>query len=59
MRNEKKRNQKDKLINPASKTEKIRHREFETPSQQRYRDGLGRGQTGSDGSPVRGEDSKH
>ena len=59
MRNEKKRNQKDKLINPASKTKKIRHREFETPSQQRNRDGLGRGQTGSDGSPVRGEDSKH
>lgn len=59
MRNNKKNNEKNKMINPASKTERIRHREFETPSQQRNRDGLGRGQTGSDGGPVRGEDSKH
>ena len=59
MRNEKKKAIKNKIINPASKTERERHREFETPSQRRNRDGLRRGQTGSDGGPVRGEDSKH
>ena len=59
MRNGRKKAIKNKTINSASKTEKERHREFETPSQRRNRDGLRRGQTGSDGGPVRGEDSKH
>ncbi|MGZ3838041.1 MAG: hypothetical protein ACXVMS_18170 [Flavisolibacter sp.] len=57
MKREKKKT--EKLINPASVKEKIRHREWETPSQQRNRDGLGREEAGSDGSPVRGTGSNH
>jgi len=36
-----------------------RHPEFETPSQRRNRDGVGRGQSGSDGSANKGRGSNH
>jgi hypothetical protein len=39
-----------KGVNAIQKGEKGRHKEFETPSQQRNRDGLGREQNGSDGN---------
>lgn len=57
MRNDKKKPEK-RVENAASKNEN-RHRQFETPSQQRNRDGVGRGPSGSDGSPVRGRGSNH
>lgn len=36
-----------------------RNREYETPSQQRNRDGIGRGPSGSDGSSNMGRGSNH
>lgn len=57
MKNEKKKT--GKLINTASKKERVRHPEFETPSQKRNRDGLGREQAGSDGTNVRGIGDNH
>lgn len=57
MKNEKKKT--GKLINAASKKERVRHPEFETPSQKRNRDGLGREQAGSDGTNVRGIADNH
>jgi hypothetical protein len=57
MRNDKKKPGK-RVENTAPKIEN-RHREFETPSHQRNRDGVGRGPSGSDGSPVRGRGSNH
>ena len=50
MRKEKNAPISKKGVNAIQKGEKGRHREFETPSQQRNRDGLGREQNGSDGN---------
>jgi hypothetical protein len=50
MRKEKRDTPPKKGVNSIQKGEKGRHREFETPSQQRNRDGLGRGQNGADGN---------
>jgi hypothetical protein len=48
-----------KRVENSTPKEEDRHREFETPSQRRNRDGVGRGPSGSDGSPVRGRGSNH
>ena len=50
MKEEKKIKTEKKGVNSIQKDEGGRNREFETPSQQRNRDGLGREQNGSDGS---------
>jgi hypothetical protein len=50
MRKEKKEPAPKKGVNSIQKGEKGRHKEFETPSQQRNRDGLGREHNGSDGN---------
>jgi hypothetical protein len=50
MRKEKNASTPKKGVNAIQKGEKGRHKEFETPSQQRNRDGLGRAQNGSDGN---------
>ena len=39
--------------------EEPRNPEFETPSQRRNRDGVGRGPSGSDGSANKGRGSNH
>lgn len=45
----------EQRVNSTRKNAKGRHPEFETPSQRRNRDGLGRQQSGSDGeNQVRG-----
>jgi hypothetical protein len=45
----------EQRVNSTRKNAKGRHPEFETPSQRRNRDGLGRGQNGSDGDrQIRG-----
>ena len=48
-----------KGVNAIQKNEEGRHPEFETPSQRRNRNGLGRGKSGSDGSPNMGRGSNH
>jgi hypothetical protein len=50
MRKQKDEPAQKKGVNAIQKGEKGRHKEFETPSQQRNRDGLGREQNGSDGN---------
>jgi hypothetical protein len=50
MKEEKKTQPEKKGVNSIQKNEEGRKRQFETPSQQRNRDGLGREQNGSDGS---------
>ena len=57
MREEKKK--PGKRVEDSTPRANERHREFETPSQRRNRDGMGRGPSGSDGSPVRGRGSNH
>jgi hypothetical protein len=57
MRNDKKK--PVERVESSTPKKENRHREFETPSQRRNRDGVGRGQSGSDGSPVRGRGSNH
>jgi hypothetical protein len=50
MRKDKNETAPKKGVNAIQKGEKGRHKEFETPSQQSNRDGLGREQNGSDGN---------
>lgn len=48
-----------KRVEDSTPKAEERHREYETPSQRRNRDGLGRGQSGSDGGSVRAKGSNH
>lgn len=49
----------DKKPVSATPNKQRRHREYETPSQQRNRDGVGRGPSGSDGTSNMGRGSNH
>jgi hypothetical protein len=55
---DKKAGNKKPVSNP-SKPQSQRHPEFETPSQKRNRDGVGRGPSGSDGGSNKGRGSNH
>jgi hypothetical protein len=55
---DKKKNNKKTVSAPVKSTAE-RHPEFETPSQRRNRDGVGRGPNGSDGGSVKGRGSNH
>ena len=59
MREDKKTGSKKKKVNAARKGEEERHPEYETPSQRRNRDGIGRGPSGSDGASTKGRGSNH
>ena len=48
-----------KNISAQLKQPEQRHPEFETPSQRRNRDGIGRGPSGSDGGSNKGRGSNH
>jgi hypothetical protein len=54
MRQEKKTHASKKKADTTRKSDERRHPEFETPSQRRNRDGIGRGPSGSDGSNPKG-----
>ena len=56
MRNKK--SSKKNIEQPVKQTEQ-RHPQFETPSQRRNRDGIGRGPSGSDGGSNKGRGSNH
>ena len=57
MRDKKKENKKT-IAAPANGREE-RQPQFETPSQRRNRDGIGRGPVGSDGGSNKGRGSNH
>ena len=57
MRQKKSANKKT-AASPSKQTEQ-RHPEFETPSQKRNRDGVGRIHAGSDGGSNKGRGSNH
>ena len=57
MRNKKK-NHKINTTSPVKQTEQ-RQPQFETPSQKRNRDGIGREHAGSDGGSNKGRGSNH
>lgn len=57
MRNKKSDNKKN-IASPAKQAEQ-RNPQYETPSQKRNRDGLGREHAGSDGGSNKGRGSNH
>ena len=57
MRNKKPDHKKQIAVTSKEKVE--RNPEFETPSQRRNRDGIGRGPNGSDGGSSKGRGSNH